>query len=54
MYRNDTSKTLTFGVSAEDEMCFAIGFFVPDDDAAPLPRGPGCFGSGLGLVCPLN
>ena len=53
-YRNDTSKTLTFGVTAEDEMCFTVGFFVPDDDAAPLPRVPGCFGSGLGLVCPLN
>ena len=53
-YRNDTPETLTFGVSAEDEMCFAVGFFVPDNDTAPMPRVPGCFGSGLGLVCPAN
>jgi hypothetical protein len=53
-YRNDTDTVVRFGVTAEDEMCFAVGFFVPDDDDAPLPDVPGCFGSGLGLVCPLN
>jgi hypothetical protein len=53
-YRNDTAVPVHFGVTAADEMCFAVGFFVPDDDAAPLPPVAGCFGSGLGLVCPFN
>ncbi len=53
-YHNDTSRLLTFGVTSNDEMCFAVGFFYPDDDAAALPHVPGCFGSGHGLVCPLN
>lgn len=52
-YRNDTGRLLTFGVTSEDEMCFAVGFFVTDDDAPP-PDVPGCLGNGLGLVCPLN
>jgi hypothetical protein len=53
-YLNSTSARLHFGVTAEDEMCFAVGFFYPDDDAAPLPAVPRCFGDGLGLVCPFN
>ncbi len=35
-------------------MCFTVGFFYPDDDAAPLPPVRGCFGGGGGLVCPFN
>ena len=53
-YRNGTPARLTFGVTSNDEMCFTVGFFYPDDDAAPLPRVPRCFGGGEGLVCPLN
>jgi hypothetical protein len=53
-YMNTTDRRLTFGVTAEDEMCFTVGFFYPDDDAAPLPPVPGCFGRGGGLVCPGN
>ncbi len=53
-YNNPTARPLTFGVTSNDEMCFALGFFFPDDDAAPLPRVRGCFGNGDGLVCPLN
>ena len=53
-YVNNTSRTLTFGVTSNDEMCFTVGFFYPDDDAAPLPPVPGCFGGGGGLVCPFN
>jgi len=53
-YLNGTSGTLHFGVTSNDEMCFTVGFFYPDDDAAPLPRVPGCFGGGGGLVCPFN
>jgi len=53
-YLNDTSRMLRFGVTSNDEMCFTVGFFYPDDDAAPLPPVRGCFGGGGGLVCPLN
>jgi len=53
-YLNGTTRTLTFGVTSNDEMCFTVGFFYPDDDAAPLPPVPGCFGGGGGLVCPFN
>jgi hypothetical protein len=55
-YRNPTTRTIRFGVTSEDEMCFAVGFFVTDEDAAipPLPPRPICYGGGLGLVCPLN
>ena len=53
-YLNDTTRTLTFGVTSNDEMCFTVGFFYPDDDAAPLPPVAGCFGNGGGLVCPFN
>jgi len=55
-YRNGTEKPVTFGVTAEDEMCFAVGFFVTDDDG-PIPELPPtrfCFGDQLGLVCPAN
>ena len=53
-YRNDTPTRLTFGVTSNDEMCFTVGFFYPDDDAAPLPPVARCFGGGGGLVCPFN
>ena len=53
-YLNGTTRTLTFGVTSDDEMCFTVGFFYPDDDAVPLPAVPGCFGGGGGLVCPFN
>jgi hypothetical protein len=52
-YDNRTAIPVHFGVTAEDEMCFAVGFFVTDSDG-PLPPVPGCFGNGLGLVCPSN
>jgi hypothetical protein len=53
-YRNTTDRLVTFGVTASDEMCFAVGFFLTDDDG-PVPDLPperACFGNGL--VCPLN
>ena len=54
-YRNPTDHLVTFGVTAADEMCFAVGFFVTDDDVIPpLPSSVGCFGDQLGLVCPGN
>ncbi len=53
-YRNDTSHRLRFGATSDDEMCFTVGFFYPDDDDAPLPSVPDCFGGGGGLVCPFN
>ena len=55
-YHNTTSKDVHFGVTAEDEMCFAVGFFLVDDDGPipPIPPSLACFGASLGLVCPLN
>jgi hypothetical protein len=55
-YRNATDDVVRFGVSADDEMCFAVGFFLTDDDGPlpPLPPSSFCFGNGLGLVCPAN
>jgi len=53
-YLNQTAGPLRFGVTSDDEMCFTVGFFYPDDDTALLPRLPGCFGGGAGLVCPAN
>jgi len=49
-----TPGTLRFGVTSNDEMCFATGFFYIDDDAAPLPPVPGCFGQGESLTCPFS
>jgi hypothetical protein len=51
-YHNDRGERLRFGVTAEDEMCFAVGFFYPDGNDPTLPSVPGCFGNGRGLVCP--
>ena len=54
-YRNTTDDVVRFGVTADDEMCFAVGFFVTDDDTIPpVPPSLDCFGGRLGLVCPLN
>ena len=37
-------------------MCFAVGFFVTDDDGPipPLPPSSFAFGAERGLVCPAN
>jgi hypothetical protein len=51
-YVNDTGVPLRFGVTSEDEMCFTIGSFYLDDDAAPLPAVPGCLGGDVALTCP--
>ena len=51
-YYNDTTAPLMFGITSEDEMCFTIGSFYLDDDAAPLPSLPGCFGGDVALTCP--
>lgn len=53
-YLNTTAETLRFGLRAEDEMCFAAGFFYPEDDGAPLPRLPACAGGDDSFVCPFN
>lgn len=53
-YVNPTDRRLTFGVTSDDEMCFAVGFFYPDDETAPLAPVENCFGRGDGLVCPFN
>jgi hypothetical protein len=51
-YRNDTSAVLRFGITSNDEMCFAIGAFYFDDDAATLPQLPRCSGGDVALTCP--
>ena len=53
-YANTTTRLVHFGVTAEDEMCFAVGFFYLDDDESPLPPVRNCFGAGGGLVCPFS
>jgi Copper type II ascorbate-dependent monooxygenase, C-terminal domain len=51
-YHNASDTMVTFGITSNDEMCFAIGAFYLDDDAAPLPPVPGCYGGDVGLTCP--
>ena len=51
-YHNDTTGLLRFGVTSQDEMCFTIGTFYLDDDAAPMPHVPGCLGTNEALTCP--
>ncbi len=51
-YHNDTADPVTFGITSNDEMCFAIGAFYLDDDGAPLPPVAGCYGGDVGLTCP--
>ena len=51
-YHNAGPSMLTFGVTSNDEMCFTIGAFYLDDDAAPLPPVPDCYGGDIALTCP--
>jgi hypothetical protein len=51
-YHNPGTSTVTFGVTSNDEMCFTIGAFYLDDDAAPLPPVPDCYGGDIALTCP--
>jgi hypothetical protein len=51
-YHNAGTGTLTFGITSNDEMCFTIGAFYLDDDAAPMPPVPGCYGGDIALTCP--
>ena len=53
-YTNRTAGPVRFGITAEDEMCFAVGFFYLDDDDSPLPPVRACFGEAGGLVCPFS
>jgi len=52
-WENPDDKQVRFGVTTDDEMCFMTGYFYRDDESAPLPRAPGCFPQGAGLLCPL-
>jgi len=49
-WQNPDDHAVRFGVTTEDEMCFAGGYFYPDDDAA-RPVVPGCISQGSGLEC---
>ena len=51
-YHNGGTEPLTFGITSNDEMCFTIGAFYLDDDAAPMPVVPGCYGGDIALTCP--
>jgi hypothetical protein len=44
--------SLTFGITSNDEMCFTIVAFYLDDDAAPMPPVPDCYGGDIALTCP--
>jgi hypothetical protein len=50
-WENDEDRTVRFGVTTRDEMCFVTGYFYPDDESQPLPPQPGCFPQGAGLLC---
>ena len=47
---NPDDHAVHFGVTTEDEMCFATGYFYPDDESVPV-TGPGCVPQGAGLEC---
>jgi hypothetical protein len=51
-YHDAGTAPLTFGITSNDEMCFTIGAFYLDDDAAPMPVVPGCYGGDIALTCP--
>lgn len=51
-YHNAGTVPLTFGITSNDEMCFTIGAFYLDDDTAPMPVVPGCYGGDIALTCP--
>jgi hypothetical protein len=53
-YTNTTAVPVRFGVTAEDEMCFAVGFFHLDEDRTTTPPVRGCYGEAGGLVCPFS
>ncbi len=49
-WQNNDDFPVQFGVTTEDEMCFVIGYFYPDDDGAKV-KGPGCLPQGSGIEC---
>ncbi len=49
-WNNPDDHPVHFGVTTEDEMCFATGYFYPDDESKPV-TGPGCVPQGAGLEC---
>ena len=49
-WANPDDKVVKFGVTTDDEMCFATGYFYPDDDNAVV-AGPGCIPQSSGLLC---
>jgi hypothetical protein len=49
-WENPQDHAVTFGVTTQDEMCFATGYFYTDDDSVPTGQ-PGCLPQGAGLEC---
>jgi hypothetical protein len=49
-WQNPDDHAVHFGVTTDDEMCFATGYFYTDDDAVPAPPA-GCIPQGAGLEC---
>jgi hypothetical protein len=49
-WQNPDDHPVHFGTTTEDEMCFATGYFYPDEDGATLTQ-PGCIPQGAGLEC---
>jgi len=49
-WSNPDDHAVHFGPTTEDEMCFVVGYFYPDEDGV-TPSGPGCLPQGAGLEC---
>jgi hypothetical protein len=49
-WTNPDDRMVTFGVTTNDEMCFATGYFYPDDENTSV-IGPGCIPQAEGLLC---
>jgi len=49
-WANADDYPVRFGVTTNDEMCFLIGYFYPDDESQPIPQA-GCLPQGEGLLC---
>ena len=49
-WANPENRTVRFGVTTDDEMCFGTGYFYADDESVPV-TGPGCLPQGAGLLC---
>ena len=50
-WQNFTDGPVRAGVNTTDEMCFILGYYWREDEGVPI-RGPGCFPTKEGILCP--